>query len=114
VKEDRNNCHVEEEKARGVYSLKRGAGLYVYDMSRLLESNIVELYKLSRAVVGVNNNIDYCIHQNRISFIESFAKLQMQCLPHRNTINFLGMSQKQDYLIWRAKNGFFSAMDKSG
>ena len=40
----------------------------------------------------------------------------MQILPfsHRNTINFLGMSAKMDYLIWREKNGFFTAFDTNG
>lgn len=33
---------------------------------------------------------------------------------HRNTIDFRGIYQKSDYLIWREKSSFFSAMDKNG
>ena len=33
---------------------------------------------------------------------------------HRNTINLNGVSGKNDYLIWREKGGFFSAMNKEG
>ena len=35
-------------------------------------------------------------------------------MSHRNTVNFLGMQPKENYLIWREKNGFFTAMEKSG
>jgi len=34
--------------------------------------------------------------------------------PHRNTINFLGMDDSNDYLIWREKDGFLSALNKDG
>jgi hypothetical protein len=35
-------------------------------------------------------------------------------VPHRNTINFLGMQPKYNYLIWREVNGIFTALDKQG
>lgn len=31
---------------------------------------------------------------------------------HRNAVKFVGMSNKENYLIWREKNGFFSALSK--
>lgn len=34
--------------------------------------------------------------------------------PHRNTINFLGMGDKSEYLIWREKDGFFTGLHRSG
>jgi hypothetical protein len=37
----------------------------------------------------------------------------MMPICHRNTINFLGMGQQRDYLIWRQKDGFFSALTKT-
>lgn len=113
-KEDNVKREVVPQKAKGVYSPNRGSGLYVYDVARLLEASHVEIYKLGRAVVGVNNVIAFHGHSKTIAFLESFAKLQMQSLPHRNNINFLGMRKKSDYLIWREKNGFFTAMDKQG
>ena len=33
-------------------------------------------------------------------------------LPHRNTIKFFGMGNKNDYLVWRQQDGTFSALDK--
>ena len=29
-------------------------------------------------------------------------------------INMVGMGQRHEYLIWRHKNGFFTALDKQG
>jgi hypothetical protein len=33
---------------------------------------------------------------------------------HQNIINLNGSSTKDDYLIWREKGGFFTAMNKEG
>ena len=35
-------------------------------------------------------------------------------VPHRNSINFLGMQPKSNYLIWREMNGLFCALHKDG
>ena len=32
--------------------------------------------------------------------------------PHLNLINCVGMGQKNEYMIWREKNGFFTALDR--
>ena len=76
------------------------AGLYVYDFSRLLEGDI-EVHKLSNALVGANSFIDYNAMNQTISFISSYSEIVMMPLPHRNTVNFFGMGNKKDYLIWR-------------
>lgn len=35
-------------------------------------------------------------------------------IPHRNTINFIGIGPKDDYLIWRHSGGTFTALSKNG
>ena len=45
-----------------------------------------------------------------MSFLKDFNTIQILPFLHRNTVNFLGMSIREDYLIWREKNGFFTAM----
>ena len=35
-------------------------------------------------------------------------------VPHLNLIECIGMGQKSDYLVWREKNGFFTALDRYG
>jgi hypothetical protein len=68
-------------------------------------------YKLKDAIVGVNRHIDFCNSSNRIAFMKDFDSIEMVPVPHRNTINFLGMRPKKSYLIWREVNGIFTAMD---
>jgi hypothetical protein len=43
--------------------------------------------------------------------LKDFNDIEMVPVPHRNTINFLGMQAKQNYLIWREVNGDFTALD---
>ena len=87
------------------------AGLHVYDLSRLSDGTI-EVHKLSNALGGANIFIDYDVGTQTISFIKSYSQIVMMPLPHRNTMNFFGMGDKKDYLIWRQQDGTFTALDK--
>jgi hypothetical protein len=80
----------------------------------MIKDSQIELYQLSKAISGVNNHFDYSATLERISFVENFSRIQMQPFSHRNTINFLGMLPKNQYLIWREKNGFFTALQNTG
>jgi hypothetical protein len=71
-------------------------------------------YKLKTAVVGVNRHIDFCNSSFRIAFLKDFDTIEMVPVPHRNTINFLGMQSKNNYLIWRENDGVLNALDKKG
>lgn len=64
--------------------------------------------------MGVNRYIDFCNSSYRIAFLKDFDYIQMVPVPHRNTINFLGMQPKSSYLIWRESQGVFTALDKKG
>ena len=90
-----------------------GSGFYVYDIEKLLEGR-VEKYKLAPAMGGVCNFIDNSKFSDRFSFIENYNSIAVVPFPHLNLINCVGMGQKHEYLIWREKNGFFTALDKSG
>lgn len=49
-----------------------------------------------------------------MAFFSNLTNIRMLSFPHRNTIRFMGMKPKKEYLAWRAKNGFFTALDKKG
>ena len=53
-------------------------------------------------------------NKDNVITIEDFDKIEMVPVPHRNTINFLGMQTKNNYLIWRESNGVLTALDKKG
>ena len=90
-----------------------GPGFYIYDIERLLNGK-VEKYKISSAIGGVNFHIDKSSFSNRFSFIQNYSQITVIPFPHLNSIKCAGMSQMQDYLMWREKNGFFTALDKRG
>ena len=83
-------------------------------MQTLIRTGQIELYQIGKAIVGVNDFLDYCQDFERITFVQNFSFIQLQPFCHRNTIEFLGMENKLNYLIWREKNGFFSALDVDG
>ena len=58
--------------------------------------------------------MDYSSFTERISFVRDFNTLVMMPFLHRNTINFIGMGHKKDYLIWREEGGYFTALNKQG
>ena len=87
------------------------SGLYVIDTQRLFEGKL-ERYKLVTAIGGVCNHIDINKYSNRLSFVMDYNKLAVIPFPHLNLINCVGMSQKHSYIIWREKNGFFTALDR--
>jgi len=90
------------------------AGLYVYDLNRLVNDGHIENYLLELSTGGVNNHIDLSFETQTITFIKNYNEIVMIPIPHRNTINFMGMGPKEDYLIWRHSGGTFTALSKSG
>ena len=69
---------------------------------------------LNRAVMGCNTDLEYSPFTERISFMESYNSIVMLPFLHRNTINFIGMGQKQNYLLWREHEGIFTALHRDG
>ena len=72
----------------------------------------LETYKLFSTVGGVNNQLDVSRFSQRFSFLANFDQIQVVPFPHLNLVNLVGMSQKQQYLIWREKHGFFTALNR--
>ena len=88
-------------------------GLYIYDIGKLF-NGWVEKYKLAKAVGGVCCHLDNSLFSDRFSFVSDYDTIIVLPFPHLNLMNMVGMGQKHEYLIWRQKNGFFTALDKHG
>ena len=108
IKNFENGEQVNEEKYENDES---PSGFFVYDLTQLFEGK-VEKYKLASAIGGVNNLFDNSKFSERFSFIQNFDSIAVIPFPHLNVINCVGMGQKSEYLIWREKNGFFTALDR--
>ena len=74
----------------------------------------MEAYKLFSTVGGVNNQLDISRFSQRITFLSNFNSIEVVPYPHLNLVNLVGMAQKQQYLIWREKLGFFTALNRYG
>ena len=88
------------------------SGFFVYDLQPLLEGKI-EKYKMTNSIGGQCSLINKSKFGNRFSFLQSYDYLNVMPFPHVNLIECIGMGQKNEYLIWRQKNGFFTALDKT-
>ena len=75
----------------------------------------MEPYKVSRqGLAGEGTLIQYNSNKARLSFMEDYNTIVVIPVPQLNVVNFGGMKNKHDYVIWREKNGFFTALDREG
>ena len=72
------------------------------------------IFKLSNGIVGANDQSEYCLETQRLTFLTNLDSVHLINFPHLNTVALLDMRTKRDYIIWREKNGFFCAVDKDG
>lgn len=87
-------------------------GLYVFNVVALLRGAI-ERYRVSQyGTGGCSSLIEYNVNLGRLAYLEDFSTIVVQSLPQLNTMNFIGMRNKHEYVIWREKNGFFTAMNR--
>ena len=63
---------------------------------------------------GVCSSLDNSKFSDRFSYVQNYDFISIVPFPHLNLINCIGMGQKHEYLMWREKNGFFTALDKKG
>ena len=89
------------------------SGFFVFDIAKMLQGNISK-YKLGGAMGGVCSCLDNSKFSDRFSYVQNYDTISIVPFPHLNLINCIGMGQKHEYLIWREKNGFFTALDKKG
>jgi hypothetical protein len=58
--------------------------------------------------------LDNSKFSERFSFIQDYNTIAVIPFPHLNLINCIGMKMKREYVLWRERNGFFTALDRSG
>lgn len=93
------------------YTEQSPSGFFVFDLLQLLRGKI-EKYKLNYGIGGYCSHIDKSKFGSRYSYIQSYENIVVLPLPHLNVINCVGMDHKNEYMIWRERNGFFTALDK--
>ena len=89
-------------------------GCYILDVNNIFRGTFSESYKLQSALVGTNIDLSFSNFAQKMVFMKTMQRAMVLPYVHRNTVNLNGVSQKSDYLIWREKGGFFTAMNKEG
>ena len=75
----------------------------------------IERYKISLyGTGGCSSLIEYNSNKGRLAHMEDYDTIVVMSLPQLNTINFIGMGNKHEYLMWREKRGFFTALNRKG
>ena len=62
--------------------------------------------------MGKNDHIDYGLNNQRFAIIEDYKKILIIPALHLSQINFMGMKNRDEYLIWKDEQTTFTAVSK--
>ena len=77
------------------------SGFFVYDLMELVLGSSLKFFKLGTTILGQNGSLEYSHEQMRLSMIEDYNNIIVVPLLHLSTINFFGMTSREDYLVWK-------------
>ena len=77
-------------------------GLRLYDINNVIEKEKDISYLLNgKITVGCQNDIDFSMQNQRIIFQSSFKAIIVLPVLHRNTVSFIGMKPRSEYLAYK-------------
>lgn len=91
----------------------RNSGLMLYDINNILKKDNDVSYRLSNVQTGFSGLLDFNQDYSRFSLLKSFDTLVIIPALHRNTIAFIGMSRRDQYLATKQIKDKFIALDKN-
>ena len=91
----------------------RASGLRLYDINYILKKHTDTSFLLDNVQVGINGFIDWNQEHSRISFLQSYNTLNIVPALHRNTISFMGMSKRDNYIATNVIKDKFIALDRN-
>ena len=89
------------------------SGFRLYDVWNCITTGEDLSYQLSRVQVGCQNLIDFSKNNQRFVFQSSFDKIEVMPVLHRNSIFFMGMAERKEYLATKIIDDKFIALDRS-
>jgi hypothetical protein len=91
-----------------------GSGFRLYDVWNCITTGEDLNYQLSKVQVGCQAMIDFSKNNQRFVFQSSFDKIEVIPVLHRNSIYFMGMDERENYLCTKVQGDRFIALDKHG
>jgi hypothetical protein len=91
----------------------RPSGFRLYDIENVIEKDKDHSYLLNSVQVGCQGLIDFSLSNQRLVFLSSFDAIEVVPILHRNTISFIGMKKRSNYLAARAIQDKFVTLEKN-
>jgi hypothetical protein len=93
----------------------RAEGLRLYDIENVIVQNKDYSYLLTDTIqVTCQGQIDFSKENERITFLASYEKIGVTPLIHRNTMSFMGMKKRENYIVTKVIKGKFVALSNKG
>eukprot|EP00347_Sterkiella_histriomuscorum_P017370 403349643 len=90
----------------------RPSGFRLYDIENVIEKDQDLSYLLSSMQVGCQGLIDFSHSNQRLVFLSSYDNIEVVPVLHRNTVAFIGMEKRSNYLAARVIEDKFVTLDK--
>ena len=90
----------------------RPSGFRLYDIENVIEKDQDLSYLLSSMQVGCQGLIDFSHSYQRLVFLSSYDNIEVVPVLHRNTVSFIGMEKRTNYLAARVIDDKFVTLDK--
>mmetsp|Transcript_33876 Transcript_33876/g.24920 ORF Transcript_33876/g.24920 Transcript_33876/m.24920 type:complete len:245 (+) Transcript_33876:1704-2438(+) len=89
-------------------------GLRLYDITNVIEKGKDISYLLSNKVnVGIQASIDFSAQNQRMIFQSSFKAIEVLPILHRNTVSFIGMRPRSEYLAYKIEKDKLIALSNA-
>jgi len=90
----------------------RPSGFRLYDIENVIEKDQDLSYLLSSMQVGCQGLIDFSHSNQRLVFLSSYDNIEVVPVLHRNTVSFIGMEKRTNYMAARVIDDKFVTLDK--
>jgi len=88
-------------------------GFYMVNINTIMNGTH-DMFKITSSAAGKNIDLSHSNFSDRFAFFKNNSAVEITPELHTNVINFMGISSRSEYLIWREHRGFFSALNRNG
>ena len=95
-------------------NFEQESGLTAINFHALFRGDFKEVW-VCHSATGHNNEVNRSWTTDDMSIMSSLEEVFIMPIPHWNSMSFVGMGSKNQYLIWKESiDGFFTALRNNG
>jgi folate-dependent tRNA-U54 methylase TrmFO/GidA len=84
----------------------------IFSLSYLLQNNKLFLMDIESTIGSINNVVGFTADSQRLIYLKNSEMIHIVPPLHRTTINFMGMSSRNNYLATKKYKDKFYALDR--